>query len=152
MMIFLPLIILATILVALFRWVTYRQSEDRFYRLAWLIFLVGVFLLFWSNGAVGIIGASNNDINMLYNALLGLGLVGGIGFRKQRLGLTLVMLVLDFLMFMILAVALVGNMGHSGPKWPLDAVILTVFFSGFWSASAVLFYLSNQRRIRLGLD
>ncbi|GAA4810050.1 hypothetical protein GCM10011365_15040 [Marinicella pacifica] len=150
-MIFLPLFILAALLVALFRWVTYRQSEDRFYRLAWLIFLVGVFLLFWSNGAVGIIGASNNDINMLYNALLGLGLVGGIGFRKQRLGLTLLMLVLDFLMFMILAVALVGNMGHSGPKWPLDAVILTVFFSGFWSAAAVLFYLSNRRRIRLGL-
>ncbi len=151
-MIFLPLIILATVLLVLFRWVTFRQSDDRFYRLAWLVFLVGVFLLFWSNGAVGVIGASNNDINMLYNALLGVGLVGGIGLRKQRLGLALVMLVLDFLMLLILAAALVGDWGLSGPKWPLDAVILTVFFSGFWSASAVLFYLSNRRRIRLGLD
>ena len=150
-MIFLPLFILAALLVALFRWVTFRQSDDRFYRLAWLVFLVGVFLLFWGNGAVGIIGASNNDINMLYNALLGVGLVGGIGLRKQRLGLALVMLVLDFIMVLILALALIGDWGVSGPIWPLDSVVLTVFFSGFWSASAVLFYLSNQRRIRLEL-
>jgi len=144
MMIFLPLIILAAVLLALFRWVTYRQSEDRFYRLAWLVFLVGVFLMFWSNGAVGIIGASNNDINMLYNALLGVGLLGCIGLRKQRLGLALVMLVLDFLMVLVLAVALVGDMGHSGPKWPYDAVVLTVFFSAFWTVAAILFYRSHQ--------
>ncbi|MFV0542984.1 MAG: hypothetical protein ACK5L8_04755 [Marinicella pacifica] len=150
-MIFLPLFILGAMLVALFRWVTYRQSEDRFYRLAWLVFLVGVFLLFWGNGAVGIIGASSHDVNMLYNALLGVGVLGAVGLRRHRLLLALMMLILDFLMLLILAAALVGDWGMSGPKWPLDAVILTVFFSGFWSASAVLFYLSNQRRIRLGL-
>lgn len=143
-MIFLPLIILAAVLVALFRWVTSRQSEDRFYRLAWQVFLVGVFLLFWANGAVGIIGASNNDVNMLYNALLGVGVLGAIGFRRWPLGLALVMLVLDFLMVVILVVALLGDWGQSGPKWPYDAVVVTVFFSAFWMVAALLYYRSHQ--------
>jgi len=151
-MIFLPLIILATVLVMLFRWVISEHSDDHFYRWAWALFLMGCLLLFWVNGAVGIIGASNNDVNMLYNALLGVGVVAALGLRRRRLGLALLMLVLDFLMVVILAVAWIGDLGLSGPKWPYDAVVLTVFFSSFWCVAAILFYRSYRQRLRLGLN
>lgn len=150
-MIFLPLIIVAAVLLAVFRWVTVR-GDNRFYRWAWVAFLAGVFLLFWVNGAVGIIGASNNDVNMLYNALLGLGVLAAIVLKGRSLVLAMLMLVMDFFLCSLLAVAWVMDWGISGPKWPYDALLLTVFFSLLWSVAAVLFYVSYRHRLRMGIS
>src|SRR5690625_3892807 len=43
-----------------------RKSTLRTYRLAVAVALFTAFCLVWANGAVGIIGAENNPINLLY--------------------------------------------------------------------------------------
>ena len=149
-MIFLSLIVFAAILVLVFRWVTANRG-DRLYRWAWVLFLLGCFLLFWVNGAVGIIGASNNDANMLYNALLALGLLCCLLLRYRPLGLAMVMLIMDALLFLIVLTAWFMDWGSSGAKWPFDAVVATLFFSFLWSAAAVLFYRSHRQQVSEGL-
>jgi hypothetical protein len=64
-----------------------RWTGDSAYRFAVGVALAGAFLLVWVNGAVGIIGASGNDANMMFFGVLGIGVIGAFMGRFQAHGM-----------------------------------------------------------------
>lgn len=144
-MVFLPLIILALFMVLFFHWVVETRSGNRFYYWAWVLVMLSSFLLFWVNGAVGIIGDSNNDVNMLYSASLGLGVMGALWQRFRPLPMVYLMLILGFLQVLIAVLAWLLDWGVSGPVWPWDVWVLSIFFTLMWLMAAWLFYKSEHK-------
>ncbi len=54
-----------------------RSTANATYRVAVGVALAAAFILIWVNGAVGIIGDSSNDANMMYFGVLAIGIIGG---------------------------------------------------------------------------
>ncbi|MCX7545005.1 hypothetical protein [Marinicella gelatinilytica] len=142
-MVFLPLIVLLVLMALFVRWVVAKRPGDRFYYWAWVLVMLSSFLLFWVNGAVGIIGDSNNDVNMLYSASLGLGVMGALWQRFRPLPMVYLMLILGFLQVLIAVLAWLLDWGVSGPVWPWDVWFLSIFFTLMWLMAAWLFYKSE---------
>ena len=64
-----------------------RKSEKIKYRAGFGIGLLGAFLLIWVNGAVGIIGNEGQDVNLLFVAVLLVGLVGSLLVKFKARGM-----------------------------------------------------------------
>ncbi|MDX1702646.1 MAG: hypothetical protein R3250_18590 [Melioribacteraceae bacterium] len=64
------------------------KSGKTVYKIALGIALLGVFLLFWVNGAVGIIGNEDQPANMLFGAVFIVGLTGSLISRFKPLGMS----------------------------------------------------------------
>lgn len=69
-----------------------RSASTR-YRTAFGVGLLGAFLLFWVNGAVGIIGNEGQSANLLYGAVFAVGLVGALLSRFKAKGMALTLFV-----------------------------------------------------------
>lgn len=109
------------------------------YRSALAMAIVGQMLLFWLNGAVGIIGSANNRVNMLYLGVHGVWLMGSVIVLFKPAGMFHVMLLTAVAQVLVIVLALIPSMGFQITWWPWDAVVLTVFFAGLWVVSAWLF-------------
>jgi hypothetical protein len=141
---FLPLIVLAGVFVLIYLALKARKSNGTAYKSAVAVALIAAFLLFWVNGAVGIIGDSNNDANMLYFVVLGIGFFGGLITRCRPAGMAITLLLAAATQFSIGLTALLAGWGSSGPIWPKDVLYLTVFFTAMFLCSAGLFRQSTK--------
>lgn len=63
------------------------RSENTVYRTAFGVGLLGAFLLFWVNAAVGIIGNEGQVANLLYAAVFIVGLAGALISRFKARGM-----------------------------------------------------------------
>lgn len=135
----------ALALFGVFRFLIGRMPGNRHYKYGMAVTMVTGFLLFWVNGAVGIIGSENNDANMMYLALLAVVFFGSLfsGFRPRPM--SWVMAVAAALMVLIAILALGFGLGVSGPVWPWDVVWVTAFFCGFWLSAGWLFREAFRR-------
>jgi len=122
-----------------FRALTRRLPDNRAYRWGVGLAIAGMFLLFWVNGAVGIIGSENNDANMLYFGIILIGVLGSSVVRARPAGMVWVAATMAGAMILISVVALVGGWGVSGPIWPNDVLFITAFFAAIWGGSAFCF-------------
>ena len=129
---FLLLGVIAAALIGGFMVLKARYSGNIHYRNGLILGIVGAFLLFWINGAVGIIGSSNNDANMLYVAMLGLGLVASLAVRFKPEGLVKVLYGMVFLQVAIPVVAILGTFDVTQPGWNTDVAVLTAVFCVIW--------------------
>jgi hypothetical protein len=121
---------------SLFELARRKAAGNTAYKWAAGLAFLGLFLLVWVNGAVGIIGDS--DINMLY-ALVALTLVlGSIVTRLKSRGMSGVLFVAAALQFAIPVIALILNTPDFSP-----GILQTLVLNGFWVAtflaSALLF-------------
>ena len=116
-----------------------RKPHNTDYKFAVGLALAAAFLLFWVNGAVGIIGASSNDANMMYGGVLALGFIGALIARFQPHGMARAMFTTAFAQVVVAVIALSAGLGSTDPSWPWDIVILTGFYSALWVGSALLF-------------
>ncbi len=126
-------------LFGIFRFLASRLPSNRHYRFGLAVTMISAFLLFWVNGAVGIIGSENNDVNMLYFVVLVVAFFSAVAIRFRPAHMTWIMSLSAAALIMIALVALVGGLGVSGPVWPWDVVWITVFFSGLCLFAAWLF-------------
>jgi hypothetical protein len=126
-------------LFGLFRFLISRVPENRYYKYGIAVGMVTGFLLFWVNGAVGIIGSENNDANMMYLLVLLLAFLASIafGFRPERMMWVMRGSAVAFVLIAVLA--LVFDVGVSGPVWPWDVVWITGFFMALLLFAAWLF-------------
>ena len=115
------------------------KSDNRTYRFAMGVALAAAFILIWVNGAVGIIGNENNDANMLYYGVIGVGIVGAMVARFQPGGMVRAMYATAIAQAGIAVVALIAGWGATAPIWPKDTLALTGFFVALWLLSAYLF-------------
>lgn len=131
-------------LFATFRFLVRRASGNRFFKYGMALTLLAAFLLFWVNGAVGIIGSENNDANMLYLGVVLIVFGGIVLVRFTALKMKRVALAAACAMVMIAVVALATGLGVSGPIWPWDVVWITAFFSGMWFLASWFFNKAEQ--------
>ncbi|MBT8237575.1 MAG: hypothetical protein KJN65_02930 [Croceitalea sp.] len=116
-----------------------RKSKKTTYRMAFFIGLLGAFLLFWVNGAVGLIGSENQDANLLYAAVFIVGLVGSLIARFKARGMSTTLFIAACVQMLVPITALL--------IWPPSEIswapsVFGVFLlSGFF---AFLFYISGM--------
>lgn len=116
-----------------------RTSGQVTYRLAVGCLLATTFLLLWVNGAVGIIGSENNNINLLYFGVLAIGLIGGTATKLTARGMELTLYAMIFGHSIIVITALILEI-HKQPESSVFKIItVNAFFSVLWLVSAMLF-------------
>jgi len=98
------------------------------YRIGVGLALLAAFLLFWINGAVGIIGSENNDANLMYFGVIGVGLIGALVARFEPKGMARAMVATAGAQVLAFVIALVAGWAFTGP--------ITVFFGALWLGSA----------------
>ena len=116
-----------------------RRSSKGAYRFAAALAILAAFLLVWVNGAVGIIGDEGNLANLMYAGVLAAALAGSAIVRFRAAGMARAMFVTAGVQVLVAVIALAADLGDSGPAWPMDVLMATLFFAGMWTASAVLF-------------
>ena len=108
-----------------------RKTGNTAYKIAVGLAILAAFLLFWINGAVGIIGNEDNDANLMYDGVLAIGLIGVIIARFEPEGMARAMFVTAGAQVLVFVVALVAGWGFTG--------LITAFFVAMWLGSAQLF-------------
>jgi MFS family permease len=111
---------------ALYKWIT-LFANDRGYRAAvGLSIFTGVFII-WSNLGVGIVGSEDEAFNLLYFALLGIGLIAAFWVRFKAKGMAIVMLSLALGLVLIMLLAF-GFGLHRIPQSSSIQIIAIHFF------------------------
>ena len=121
-----------------------RLQSDTAYRLAAGLALTAAFLIVWLNAAAGLIGIEDDDpANLLYVAVLTIGIVGAIVARFQPPGLA------RALFATALAQALVGAVALRLPNTAssVQIVILNGVLVGLFAGAALLFRYAARKRI-----
>ncbi len=136
---FLPLVALAAAFIVVFMVLIARKPDNTSYKSAVGLALAAAFLLFWVNGAVGIIGAARNDANLMYGGVLAVGIIGAIIARFQQHGMARALFATTLAQALVAVIALIAGLGSTGPIWPWDILILNWFFAALWVGSALLF-------------
>ena len=147
---FLPLVALAAAFLVVFMVLKARKPDNTAYKSAIGLALVAAFLLFWVNGAVGIIGAARNDANLMYGGVLAVGIIGAIIARFQPHGMARALFATALAQALVAVIALIAGLGSTAPIWPWDILILTGFFAALWVGSALLFRKAAREQLLAG--
>ena len=108
-----------------------RQTSSTAYRAAVGVALAAAFILIWINLAVGIIGSEENLANLIYGAVLAVGIGGAIIARFQPYGMARALVATALAQALVAVIALIAGFGFTGP--------ITVFFAALWLISVWLF-------------
>ncbi len=119
------------------------RSRSIAYRLGCMIAVGTLFLLVWVNGAVGFIGSSATDANMMYAGVIAVAIGGACIARFQPLGMSRAMIAAAAAQVLVALIALIGGLGAGFSNWPLDVILGTALFTAFWLAAAWLFRRSS---------
>jgi heme/copper-type cytochrome/quinol oxidase subunit 4 len=103
-----------------------------------------VLLLFWVNGAVGIIGKAGNGINLIYTGVVAVGFIFAIIGRFEPNRMSRALFAMAFGQIMVALISIITSAGSKGPIWPWDIVLFTGFFTALWVVSALLFRISAR--------
>lgn len=121
-----------------------KSTTNSTYRSAVGMTLLTAGLLFWINGAVGIIGADGNPANLLYGGVLAIGILGALLARLEPLRMARVLLVTALAQVAVPVIALGAGFGNAAVRsW--DVLFLTAFFVVLWIGSALLFRKAGRR-------
>lgn len=108
-----------------------RISGSTLYRLAFAIGIVAGFLLAWINLAVGIVGDPGNPANLLFAAVLVVGVVGVAVGRLRAANMARAMVATGVTQLLVGVYALaIGSM---------EGGVLSACFAAMWLASAAMF-------------
>lgn len=116
------------------------RATNWYYRWAWIVMLASHFLLFWSNGAVGIIGDSGNDLNSFFYLVPVINIVGALLVRGRPKGLSVVLMIVCLLLILIPLIAyLLDPLVIQPITFLALCVFVTLFGTSAWlfSKSAV---------------
>ena len=125
--------------------VVLRRSGSWAYRAGALATMVTAMVLIWMTGAVGLIGASQNDANLMFAGVLATGTAGAFIARLQATGLAHTLVAMAGVQTVIGLAALALGLGQEGAAWPADIIAATAFFTGAWLTAAALFRLAGRQ-------
>lgn len=116
------------------------KLEKTVYRVAFGIGLAGAFLLFWVNGAVGIIGNEGQSANLMYGAVFVVGLIGSLLARFKPRGMARTLFAAALVQISIPVIALIVWPGISwGGAGIAGVFAFNAFFVALFVVSAMLF-------------
>lgn len=107
--------------------------------------LVTVLLLFWVNGAVGIIGSEDNPANLMYAGVLAVGMIGALIARFEPQGMARALLSTALAQALVAVIAVVAGLGYPASP-PLELLGINGFFVALWVGSALLFRKAAQEQ------
>ena len=117
-----------------------KQVGSARYRIAVGVGLLGMFLLVWVNGAVGIIGSENNNANMMYMGVPIVGVIGAITVRFRVQKMARVMFITALAQALVPIIALIIWQPKSwGAAGMFGVFVLNAFFVALFLGSAWLF-------------
>ncbi|MBT8235984.1 MAG: hypothetical protein KJO04_07310 [Bacteroidia bacterium] len=124
-----------------------RRSQKTTYRVAFGIGLLGAFLLFWVNGAVGLIGNEAQTANLLYGAVFIVGLAGSILSRFKARGMyyTLIVAAIVQMLVPVTAFFIWPPPVTSWSPSVLGVFVLSGFFALIFLLSGLLFKKASTR-------
>jgi len=114
-------------------------SNKTFFRLAIGLAIVATLMLIWLSLGVGIIGQDGDPANLMYFAVVVVGIVGAIVTRLRPIGMKLVLQIMAMVQGIIALIALVAGLGLPWSP-PLEILGLTLFFIAMFAVSAWLFH------------
>lgn len=117
------------------------RSVNTVYRTAFGVGLLGAFLLFWVNGAVGIIGNEGQPANLLYGIVFLVGLVGALiaRFKARGMAITLFIAATVQLLVPVCAYFIWPPPETSWSPSVIGVFLLSGFFALFFLVSGLLF-------------
>ncbi len=116
------------------------RSSDRWsYRLGAILAVLAALLIIWINLAVGIIGSEDNPANMMFGGVITVAVAGAIMARGYAGGIARGMAAAAVVQVVVGLIGLAGEMGAGGANWPKSLIGPTIFFTGMWVVSALLF-------------
>lgn len=114
-------------------------SNKTFFRLAIGLAIVATLMLIWLSLGVGIIGQDGDPANLMYFAVVVVGIVGAIVTRLRPIGMKLVLQIMAMVQGIIALIALVAGLGLPWSP-PLEILGLTLFFIAMFAVAAGLFH------------
>lgn len=123
-----------------------RRSEKTVYRIAFSVGLVTAFLLFWVNGAVGIIGNESQPANLLYGAVFAIGIIGAIiaRFKPRGMARTLFAAALAQMSVPVIALIIWPPPDTSWAPSIFGIFVLSAFFAILFVVSGLLFWHASN--------
>ncbi|MBU1164202.1 hypothetical protein KKA15_01395 [Patescibacteria group bacterium] len=116
------------------------MHSKKIIRIAFGVALVAAFLLFWVNGAVGVIGSENNDVNSLYYGVIAVGFIGAVIARFKSRGMARAMFLTALFQLLVPVIALfIWQPTSWGGAGVFGVFILNAFFAILFLSSALLF-------------
>jgi len=119
-----------------------RRSKHDTYRTGALLALFAMFLLVWSNAAVGFVGSGANTANVLYVAMLAVPVIGGIVSRLKARGMFMTLLVTATVQAAIMVFAFAAGLVTEDSNSMILAI--NTIFILLWMGSAVLFHQAAE--------
>jgi hypothetical protein len=134
-----------------FKLVTMKSDNFIYKTAVGLAFFTGFFLV-WSNLAVGIIGSEDNPVNLLYFAILAVGIIGAFFTRFQPQKMAFVMFAIAVAHVLIAGIVLIGGFYQSPPSTVFHIIAANGFFITLFSMSGGLFWLAAEKRNGMDLE
>lgn len=128
-----------------YEWIV-RRSEHTIYHMAVGVGALGALLLFWVNGAVGIIGNEAQDANLLFSAVFVVGAVGMLLSKLQAAGMSRAMYA-TAIVTMLVPIAALLIWSPAVISWSPSVVgvfLMSGFFALLFSVSGMLFHQATK--------
>jgi len=118
-----------------------RRSEKAVYQTAVGVGLAGAFLLFWVNGAVGIIGNEGQSANLMYGAVFAVGFIGSLmsHFKPRGMARTLFAAAFTQMLVPVISLFIWPPPVTSWVPGVFGVFVLNAFFAMLFVTSALLF-------------
>ena len=109
------------------------------YRVGIGLSLLATLLLVWLAMGVGILGADGDRANMMYVAVVAVGIIGVIAARLQPIGMSRTLVAMAIAQTVVTVIALLAGVQNSGVSPVAEIVGLNAFFIGMFLVAARLF-------------
>jgi hypothetical protein len=117
-----------------------RKMSNVAYRAAVGIALAAAFILVWVNGAVGIIGSEDNDANLMYGGVLGVGVIGAFIAGLEPRGMARALFATAIAQALVPVIAfIIWKPSFAEAPGILGVFVLNAFFVMLFVGSALLF-------------
>ena len=117
----------------------FRLSDSAAYRMGLGIAVGAALVTLWVNGAVGVIGDEDNPANLMFVAVLAMGVVGAFVANFKAAGMARAMTATAAAQALVGVVAFAGRMGSEAGNWMQVIVGFTFVMCTAWMLSAWLF-------------
>lgn len=116
------------------------------YRAGIGVAVAAALFLVWANLAVGLIGSENNLANLMYVAVLAVGVIGAIFARLESTGMVRTMYATAIAQTLVTTVALIAGMHNLPDSSASKFVGMNFFFVALWIGSALLFRRASSAK------
>ena len=126
---------------------TTKKTGQMMYRMAVGFALFSMLFLTWVNLAVGIIGSEDHFANLIYFAVIGVGIIGTIIARFRSSGMSLTMFLMAFVQTLVTVFVLLTGMYHLPNSSIFEVLSINGVFITLFIISALLFRYNAKNQV-----